>query len=213
MSDWLEVVLVMQTDYSAADAGVNSCKNHSLVECRWNVCFKMVGTMTETEKNSEPTRALVDPASTTYTQEQSWFSRRWPIILVCAASVVWCLAYGILRGQFSNDWVRNNGGGVPYTVFWILLVAIFWPSKRLVLRICIFVVLAVCGLEFFQLYDAEPLASFRRTRFGAALLGSTFVWNDIPPYFIGGLVGWTVLRGLAICCNGCNTEPFDQDSI
>ena len=54
-------------------------------------------------------------------------------------------------------------------------------------------VLVVCGLEFFQLYNPEPLATFRRTRFGAALLGSTFVWADIPPYFIGGVIGWLIL--------------------
>ena len=162
--------------------------------------------MTKTEKDSEPPEFLAEPASISNAGQPSWFSRRWPIMLACLASVVWCLTYAGFRSQLSNDWIRENGGGVPYTVFWILLVAIFWPSERLVLRICILVVLAVCGLEFFQLYNPEPLASFRRTRFGAALLGSTFVWNDIPPYFIGGLVGWVVLKGLAVCCNGCSRE-------
>lgn len=206
MSDRLEIGLAMQANYSADDAEVNSCKNYSLAECEWNVCFKIGGTMTETKHNSQPQVVLADPASATHGQQPSWLSRRWPIMLACAVSVVWCLAYGFFRSQLSNDWIRDNGGGVPYTVFWVLLVAVFWPSKRFALRISILVVLAVCGLEFFQLYNPEPLASFRRTRFGAALLGSTFVWNDIPPYFIGGLVGWAVLRGLAVCCNGCSRD-------
>lgn len=162
--------------------------------------------MNETKKNPQPQAAPSDTPSTTDGPQQSWFLRRWPIMLACLASVVWCLAYAGFRSQLSNDWIQQNGGGVPYTVFWILFVAMFWPSKRLVLRICILVVLVVCGLEFFQLYNPEPLASFRRTRFGAALLGSSFVWNDIPPYFIGGLIGWAVLRGLAVCCNGCSRD-------
>ena len=160
--------------------------------------------MTETGKNSE--LKVYPTAPSTLTEIQcTWFSRRWAIMLACSVSVVWCLAYAGFRSQLSNDWIRQNGGGVPYTVFWILFVAVFWPSKRLVLRICVLVVLAVCGLEFFQLYNPEPLASFRQTRFGAALLGSTFVWSDIPPYFIGGLVGWLVLRALGFICRTCKT--------
>ena len=154
--------------------------------------------MNKTENNPEPQGAPIELTSTLNDRQGSWFSRRWAIMLACLASVVWCLAYGGFRSQFSNDWIRQNGGGVPYTVFWVLFVAVFWPSKRLALRISVIVVLAVCGLEFFQLYNPEPLASFRRTRFGAALLGNVFVWNDIPPYFIGGLIGWLVLLGLGI---------------
>ena len=68
-------------------------------------------------------------------------------------------------------------------------------------------VLAICGLEFLQLHNPEPLATFRRTRFGAALLGNVFVWADIPPYFIGGLIGWLVLWVLNIC-NGTWRNKF-----
>lgn len=149
--------------------------------------------MIETDNTTEPLAGKSEQLSTA-AQRRSWFSRRWPLMLGCLASVAWCFVYAAFRSQLNNVWIQQNGGGVPYTVFWILLVAVFWPSKRLALRICIVVVLAVCGLEFFQLYNPEPLATFRRTRFGAALLGSTFVWNDIPPYFIGGAIGWVVLK-------------------
>ena len=126
-------------------------------------------------------------------QQTSWMSHRWPIMVVCLLSVVWCLTYAVFRSRIDNQWVQQNGGGVPYTVFWILLAGVVWPSKQMAFRICVLAVLVICGLEFFQLYNPEPLASFRRTRFGAALLGSTFVWADIPPYFIGGMIGWPVL--------------------
>lgn len=148
--------------------------------------------MVKMDKVSKTSEQL-DSISKTGEPQGSWLSRRWPIIVACLLSVVLCLAYGAFRSRLDNQWIQQNGGGVPYTVFWILLAAVFWPSKRLALRICVLAVLVVCGLEFFQLYNPEPLATFRRTRFGAALLGSTFVWADIPPYFIGGVIGWLIL--------------------
>ena len=148
--------------------------------------------MIKTDKDSKTTGQL-DSASKAGPQQRTWLSRRWLTMVACLLSVVWCLAYAAFRSRLDNQWIQQNGGGVPYAVFWILLAADFWPSKRLALRICVLAVLLICGLEFFQLYNPEPLATFRRTRFGAALLGNTFVWDDIPPYFIGGVIGWLVL--------------------
>lgn len=151
--------------------------------------------MVKMDKVSKSSGQL-DSVSKNRTPLGSWFSRRWLVMLVCLLSVVWCLAYAAFRSRLDNQWVQQNGGGVPYTVFWILLAAVFWPNRRWALRICVLAVLVICGLEFFQLYNPEPLATFRRTRFGAALLGSTFVWADIPPYFIGGVIGWLLLMGV-----------------
>lgn len=143
--------------------------------------------------NGSKSSGQLDSVSKNRAPRGNWLSRRWLVMLVCLLSVVWCLAYAAFRSRLDNQWIQQNGGGVPYTVFWILLAAVFWPNKRLALRICVLAVLVICGLEFFQLYNPEPLATFRRTRFGAALLGNTFVWADIPPYFIGGAIGWLVL--------------------
>jgi len=148
--------------------------------------------MSNTDKASK-TNVQLESVSKNGLQQGTWLSRRWLIMVACSLSVVWCLAYAAFRSLLDNQWIQQNGGGVPYTVFWILLAAVFWPSKRFALRICVLAVLLICGLEFFQLYNPEPLATFRRTRFGAALLGNTFVWDDIPPYFIGGVIGWLVL--------------------
>ena len=123
----------------------------------------------------------------------SKFSARIRIGVACLLSVVACFAYAATRSEMGNQWLQSHGGGVPYVVFWILLTGIFIPQRNRCLRISTIVVIAVCGLEFLQLWNPEPLASFRRTKFGAALLGSTFVWNDIPPYFMGGVVGGAIL--------------------
>ncbi len=113
--------------------------------------------------------------------------------LACIFSVGLCFAYAATRSTWGNEWYRSHGGGLPYVAFWILLIGIFFPDRKHCARICIATVIVVCGLEFLQLWNPEPLASFRRTMFGAALLGSTFVWNDIPPYFLGGITGGAIL--------------------
>ena len=83
---------------------------------------------------------------------------------------------------------------MPYVLFFIFLIYTIIPKVGWALRICALVVLVTCGLEVLQLWNPELLATFRKTRFGAALLGTTFVWNDFPPYFIGGAIGWVTLR-------------------
>ena len=112
--------------------------------------------------------------------------------LICLASVVACLAYAYWRSQLP-DWWRGNGGGIPYVIFWITLGFVVFPYRRSVLPICISVTLLTCLLEFLQLVKTQWLTQFRETRFGAALLGSQFVWSDIPPYFIGGVLGYFML--------------------
>lgn len=143
------------------------------------------------------------------TKSNSVRNSRLCIAVACIASVAFCFAYAATRANWGNDWYRSHGGGVPYVVFWILFVGLLLPSRRDCLRICVAVVLATCGLEFLQLWDPEPLQSFRKTRFGAALLGSTFVWGDIPPYFLGGAIGATVLWLLGV---ETNTEVRNRHS-
>ena len=82
-------------------------------------------------------------------------------------------------------------------LFFIFLTYSISPKPNWIFRICAIVVLTTCGLEVFQLWNPEPLASFRKTTFGAALLGATFVWGDFPPYFIGGAIGYGILRLVA----------------
>ena len=101
-----------------------------------------------------------------------------------------------------------NGGGVPYVLFFILLTHIFLTARRFALPICIGVVAFTCLLEIGQLWNPEPIATFRRTKFGAALLGSTFVWQDFPPYFIGGAVGYVILWLMTI-----GRKPVDDESL
>lgn len=112
--------------------------------------------------------------------------------IACVATVVVLLLYARFRASLPG-WLKANGGGVPYVVFWILLWFTICPKRRFIVPICVGCVLMTCLLEFGQLWNPEPLAGFRKTKVGAAWLGSTFVWDDFPPYFIGGAVGYFVL--------------------
>ena len=71
-----------------------------------------------------------------------------------------------------------------------------FPRRKYIGAICLGVALFTTVLEFMQLWNPEPLASFRKTTFGAALLGHQFSWADIPPYFIGAGVGFVLLHFL-----------------
>jgi hypothetical protein len=104
-----------------------------------------------------------------------------------------CLAYHFSRPSLPGWW-RASGGGVPYVMFWVSFWFVFFPRRRCMLIIAVGCTLFTCGLEILQLWQPPWLATFRSTTFGAALLGSEFVWEDLPPYFIGGILGWLLLR-------------------
>jgi len=103
-----------------------------------------------------------------------------------------CLLYAAYRTELPTWW-REYGGGVPYVMFFITFFCTLFPRRRYLLSVAILVTLGTCGLEFLQLWQPAWLTQFRATKFGAALLGTTFVWGDMPPYFIGGLAGYIIM--------------------
>jgi hypothetical protein len=126
------------------------------------------------------------------TKTSANISRKIPIIL-CLLSVFLCFLYDFLRPNLPLWW-KEVGGGVPYVLFWIFLWFVALPNRKSILPICIGVTLFTSFLEFLQLWDSGLLAEFRQTKFGAALLGNQFSWDDIPPYFIGGIIGFILLH-------------------
>lgn len=119
--------------------------------------------------------------------------------VLCLFAVATLLAYARFRSQLP-DWWAANGGGIPYVVFWMALAFAIWPRRRLVNRITMLALAGTCLIEFAQLWNPEPLASLRATRVGAGLLGTSFHWDDFPPYFLGAAVGWGLLRLITAGC-------------
>jgi hypothetical protein len=128
--------------------------------------------------------------------------------IACLISVALCFLYAYYRSELPHWW-SQYGGGIPYVLFWILLTFTVLPQRSYIMGITVGVVLMTCGLEFMQLVDVGWLTQFRTTKFGAALLGNTFVWMDIPPYFIGGAIGWVVLFLISSREESTNVSPKD----
>lgn len=85
-------------------------------------------------------------------------------------------------------------------LFWILFAYSILPAPKFRNRIVTGVVLGTCMLEVLQLWKPAPLVAFRSTKFGAALIGASFAWNDFPPYVLGGIAGWLMLWLLPKLC-------------
>jgi hypothetical protein len=89
--------------------------------------------------------------------------------------------------------MRDATGGAAYVVFWIFVAASLAPRTRPV-RLALVILSITCVLEFLQLWHPFWLERTRATFLGRVILGTTFGWTDFPPYFVGALFGWAILR-------------------
>lgn len=117
-------------------------------------------------------------------------------VSACLMAVLICIAYGHWRYALPHWW-KENGGGVPYVVFWITFGFVLFPNGRHIGTIAWVATVGTCLLEFLQLWKAPWLSAIRSTKLGAALLGNDFSWLDIPPYVVGGIAGYLILRSLS----------------
>lgn len=104
------------------------------------------------------------------------------------------LATKFYRGP-GQAWLNDAFGGIPYEIFWMLLVALIWPQLQ-PKAIALLVLITTCLLEFSQLWQPTWLQAMRATLPGRLVLGNAFTWSDFPYYAIGCLVGWMWLRWL-----------------
>jgi hypothetical protein len=93
--------------------------------------------------------------------------------------------------------LQDIGGSLAYQILLMFGVAFLFP--RLSLAKCAVGVLAFsCAVEFLQLWQAPFILEIRATWPGRVILGTTFIWADFPPYALGCLLGWIVLRELRV---------------
>jgi hypothetical protein len=100
----------------------------------------------------------------------------------------WLRFYGPLPSM-----LQDAAGGAAYVIFWILILAAGKPNIP-ARRATALVLVGTCALEVLQLWHPAWLEAIRRTLPGRLLLGTTFEWLDFPPYFVGALAGWLLLR-------------------
>ncbi|NOX87892.1 MAG: DUF2809 domain-containing protein [Calditrichaeota bacterium] len=94
-------------------------------------------------------------------------------------------------------WVNDSLGGVLYVIFWCLAVYWLFPSVS-IKKIAWWVFTVTCLLEFAQLWHPPFLQTLRSYYLGKVILGTTFVWSDIPHYAVGALIGWYWLHRIQI---------------
>lgn len=95
----------------------------------------------------------------------------------------------------AQDWVHDYSGDILYEIFWCLVIFGLIAqtkntTKKLEVKIAVWVFIITCGIEISQLwFDLVPL-SIRSSLIWRLLLGSTFVWWDFPHYALGSFLGW-----------------------
>ncbi|WP_008312145.1 DUF2809 domain-containing protein [Leptolyngbya sp. PCC 6406] len=120
---------------------------------------------------------------------------RWRALVISVGVIV---PFGLItkfyRG-WGQSWLNDSFGGIPYEIFWMLVVAMVWRRGRPE-AIALGVFLGTCALEFLQLWQPLWLQAIRATLPGRLVLGNTFSWGDFPYYALGCTLGWLWLRAL-----------------
>ena len=91
--------------------------------------------------------------------------------------------------------LQDIGGSLAYQILLMLVLAFIWPRLSL-LKCAVGVFAFSSSLEFLQRWQSPILMEIRAIWIGRVILGTTFTWSDFPPYALGCLIGWVVLRCL-----------------
>lgn len=115
-------------------------------------------------------------------------------------------AMGFLFWNYNGPfriWFKYYATVSVYEVFWCLAVFFLWPMKKNALKIAVWVFIVSCVLEALQLWRPEFLQRIRATFLGAVIIGTSFVWWQIPHYILGGVIGFVLMRmlGRREACN------------
>jgi glycopeptide antibiotics resistance protein len=97
--------------------------------------------------------------------------------------------------QLHAPLLQDIVGSVAYQILLMMVVAFISPRLSLV-KNAIGVFIVSSAIEFQQLCQLPFLVAVRATWVGRVILGNTFLWSDFPPYALGCLLGWIILRTL-----------------
>ena len=106
------------------------------------------------------------------------------------------LGYGVRFSSALNaPLLQDIAGAVCYQMLWMMIVAFIRPKLSLA-KCAVGVFIASSAIEFLQLCKAPAFLAIQATWLGRVILGTTFLWEDFPPYALGCVLGWVMLRAL-----------------
>lgn len=107
-------------------------------------------------------------------------------------ALVGTIAAGLASRVFAASlpaWLAGNAGDALWSVAVYLVVALAFPAARPV-TLTIATLLVSFAVEFSQMVRASWLVSLRENRLARLLLGTTFVWADLPRYTLGTIAAF-----------------------
>ena len=126
-----------------------------------------------------------------------------------ALSLLLIVPLGFLTKLYSGPgayWFNDSAGGILYEIFWCLVFAFLRPRWRPA-WICSGVFFVTSVLEFLQLWHPPLLDGIRATFIGRTLIGTHFVWMDLPYYALGCVLGYAWIR---LLCGGTSRETSKE---
>jgi len=88
------------------------------------------------------------------------------------------------------DFIYPYLGDALYALM-IFFILGFLFRKATSFQLLALAIIICFSIELSQLYQADWINAIRRTRLGALVLGSGFLWSDFAAYLVGSLLGFS----------------------
>lgn len=120
-----------------------------------------------------------------------------PYRVALLLSILVIIPLGYFVRFSTNTYWSSTWGAIAYQMLWIALVQLIAPKASLKWT-AIGVFVFACAIEVLQLWQPPWLQAIRATLPGRLILGTTFLWDDFPPYLAGCLIGWGWVKCLRV---------------
>lgn len=104
--------------------------------------------------------------------------------------------YGVrFSGTLNAPLLQDIVGSLAYQVLLMMVVAFLCPILS-PMKCAVGIFFTSSAIEFLQLSASPFLVAVRATWLGRVVLGNTFLWEDLPPYAVGSVLGCAILQAL-----------------
>ncbi len=112
------------------------------------------------------------------------------------AFIIGTIALGLgSRTSAVPDFIYPYLGDALYALM-IFFILGFLLRKATSFQLLALAIIVCFSIELSQLYQADWINAIRRTRLGALVLGSGFLWSDFIAYLVGSLFGFSFEKAI-----------------